>query len=178
MTIGDVTAAALGILLLFSSWIALITGISLIAPNIVARVRVALETGPARCFGVGFVVVGLVAFPTAITLHALVGGAKLIPAAALGALILSAAAGSAGVCSIIAGRSSERKPVAAKIASAAIVYCLAGLAPLAGWLIVTPIALFVSVGAVASALIRRPARKSAGVTEVAPSLPVAGGSQA
>jgi hypothetical protein len=152
MTIGDVLAAVSAAVLVIFSWIAMLVMASVVMPARVTAARERIEASPGRCglLGAGVLIAALIL--TAVTMHALVGAARLVPFLLWGLILAAAVVGSAGIVQIVAMRTVDAgAPRVTQLFRAAALYALAGLFPICGWMIVTPIALVVSLGAAISA---------------------------
>jgi len=165
MTIGDVLAAVSAATLVIFSWISMLVMAAVVMPARVESARARIESAPGRCAlrGAGLLVVALIA--TLTTIHALVGPMRLLPFLLWGAILAAAVVGSAGIVQIVAARTADfGSPRINQLFRSATLYALAGLFPICGWMIVTPAALIVSLGA-AIQIPRAQARKSAGASQ-------------
>ncbi len=153
MTIGDVLAAIAAISLIAASWIGMLVFVILLAPDLARRAEKAAVNAPLRCGLIGLVAVMFIVIPCLSGLSALVGIHKLMPAAVLGLLASVAFVGSAGIVQHISSRIDLRHAPSTSLIRAASIYFLASIFPIAGWFVVTPVSVFISVGAGISAVI-------------------------
>ena len=156
MTIGDILAVIAAVLLAGASWGATLIMTALLFPAAVHRAEERITTKPGACIGLGIGTVLAVTI-VAVTFHA-AGPLRLISGALWCTLVLTAALGSAAIVRImsdrIGGIGSEMFAFA-RLTRAAALYVGAGFVPVAGWFLLTPIALFATIGAGLFAL-RRP----------------------
>ena len=163
MTIGDVLAAMGAVFLVGAGWAATLLLVALAFPERVRRAGEATVAAPGVCLARG---AGIAPHGRRVRRHARPsgGGAGAAGRVALWAgLGLAAALGSAGIVSILGERirevGTEMPPFAALTRGTAL-YVLAGLLPVVGWFLITPLALLLSLGGAFAAL--RPARAGSG----------------
>ncbi len=162
MTIGDVLAIIALVMLVTSSWGALIVFWTYIAPAKIAESRQRLNASFGWCATRGALLFFATLIFVAITAGKTVGAFRLIPFAIAGALFLASSIGSAAIVQQLAERMDsvgkpQDCPDIVRTVRATAVYCLAGLFPVGGWFIVAPLALFATVGSMFGSL---PGRKA------------------
>ena len=153
MTIGDILAIVSLVVLIVASWIATIVFATYLAPSVVSRARQRLEASPKRCVSSGAFVAMISAIVGIALASKLSGPWLLLPILIVGSLLIASSIGSAAVVQIITTRfewsgHADSSNGLIRTVRGATVYCLAGLFPVAGWVIITPLALLATIGAV------------------------------
>ncbi len=170
MTIGDVLAVMAAVFVLGATWAATILLTALAFPTRTARAQQKIVAGPgaslARGLGVG-IVLGVLA--AAFWSHP--GPARLIGGLFLAALGALAAIGSAGIARLVGERiqsvGSHMNPFAT-LTRGTILYVAAGFLPVVGWFLVAPVALLLSLGGGAGAILARQEKESSRAKEAPP----------
>lgn len=128
----------------------------LLFPAAVERARVRLERTPWQCFWLGGVAMAVVVIPTTVLIALPFGPAKLVGWVGVAASLSLASLGAAGIVALMAGRlqAQSRLSPAAAYVRAAVALELAAALPFIGWLVVMPLAIVVSLGAIVFALLR------------------------
>lgn len=141
---------------------ALLALMVVLLPNLSNRTARTMETMPGRSFvlgGINFVFFSAVAFVLAQIgegIGGFFGGIFSLTALFISMiLLLLLSVGLAGLVRLISERTNEGKAVSVgQLLKAAVLLVGAMLAPLAGWFVLTPIALFVGLGATIMALVQ------------------------
>lgn len=170
MTIGDVLAVIAAVFVVGATWVATLLLTSLAFPARVARAQQTIVSGPgaslARGLGVAFVL-GILAA----TFWKYPGPARLLGGLLLASLGALAAVGSAGIARLVGERiqavGSHMNPFA-MLTRGTILYVAAGFLPVIGWFLVAPVALLLSLGGGAAAVM---ARRQAGSAPMAAEAP-------
>lgn len=144
--------------------VALLVLLPFLIPRRVERTRQIVQTMPGRSFAIGLV--NTLFFLVVAAIFAQGGdGGGLIALLIILALLAGAAIGLAGLVLLLRERIY---PETAKLAGlnttvkTAVLLTLAGLLPLLGWFVLTPILLLVGLGAAIMALVRRDGRAADG----------------
>jgi hypothetical protein len=158
----------LAILVTGAGLAALPATVELLFPDVVGRCRTALEKSLLRLF-----LLGLVNFVFFVVLAILLGKVSEavphhfkavfgLPAVLiLAALVVLAAPGLTGLVTLLRTRmGSTSSPVIGALRAAVLLF-LAGLTPVVGWWLFTPLVLITSLGAGIAAVVRRPAKRAA-----------------
>lgn len=153
----DVSAIFGLLLLLAIVFPGLLTTVWLLFPATVERARVRLDRTPWQCFWLGGVLTAALAIPIAILIFLPNGAVQFLGFALLTLALAGATVGAAGLAGKMAGhltRSSHGLAPAGAFLRAAVALELAAAFPLVGWFILLPLAVVVSLGATAFALLR------------------------
>lgn len=155
----------LTIIILFSwgTLAALLVLLPALLPGRVARAQQIVQNSPGRAFVIGLV--NFLFFGVLIAIFsqgAELGG--LIAATIFMALLAVTAVGLAGITQIVQGRLYPKREGVKVGLKTAVLLIAGGLVPLLGWFVLTPILLFISLGAGIIAWVRRKSADS-------PSLP-------
>jgi len=144
---------------------ALLAAVALLIPGPVGRSRQALQAAPWRAFWLGLV--NLVFFLALVLALVKVAQAVVPPVAAvlgllalliLGSLLLVTLLGLTGLVALLRERmGAGRSPLAGQV-WAAVLLLLAGLTPVVGWWVFTPVTVIIALGAgvITLVAIRRP----------------------
>ena len=154
-----------GLILLIASGATLAALLALMVvllPSLSNRTARTMETMPGRSFVLGainFIFFSAVAFVLAQLgdgIGGFFGGIFSLTALFIAIiLLLLLSVGLAGLVRLISDRTNDGKPVSVgQLFRAAVLLVGAGLAPLAGWFVLTPIALFIGLGATIIALVQ------------------------
>lgn len=150
MTIGDVFAAVSIIIGLGLSGWALLVGLALIFTQFAAQAQGHLENAPGAAFGTGLALVATIGVGAVALLNAPNGLLKLVGWLLLLVLIVLSALGAGGLALLlnhrIRGMEPELSPFRALCRGAALL-ALAGLMPVLGWFVVTPLVIITALGA-------------------------------
>ena len=169
MTIGDVLAVIALVLTLAAGWTATLLLAALAFPERVRRCGEAITASTGLCLARGAGMLILSAVIAGRLGHHAAGPVRLIAGAFWGGVGLVAALGSAGIARLLGGRirqiGTDMTPFAALTRGTAL-YVLAGLLPVVGWFLITPLTAMISLGAAFAAL--RPVRS---VREAPPAVP-------
>ncbi len=126
-------------------------------PGVVDRAYQRLEATPWKAFWLGLGVAVLVALPILVLAALPFGPAKFMGWSLLAAVLAVAGIGAAGLVAkmamVLAQRSNNLSPVGAFVRGA-VALELAAVFPIIGWFIIMPLALLVSLGATAFALLK------------------------
>jgi hypothetical protein len=145
------------IIIIFFTWgtlAALLVLLPALLPGRVARAQQIAQNSPGRAFVIGLV--NFLFFGVLVLIFsqgAELGG--LIAATILLALLAVTAVGLAGINQIVQGRLYPKGSGVKVGLKTAVLLIAAGLVPLLGWLVLTPILLLISLGAAIIALVRR-----------------------
>lgn len=136
----------------------LLTTLHLLFPATVERARLRLDRTPWLCFFVGGVLTAVFAIPIVILFALGNGVTQFIGWATLFVILTVASIGAAGIAAKMGERLSARSggsvtPIGAFVRGA-IALELAAAFPVIGWVIFVPLAIVVSMGATAFALLR------------------------
>ena len=152
-------SAVFGILLFLGiAFPGLLTTHYLLFPATVERARLRLDRTPWLCFFVGGVITAIFAIPIVVLLAIPNGAVKFIGFAILFVGLAVAALGAAGLAAKMGERLSARSansiaPIGAFVRGA-LALELAAAFPIIGWFIFIPLAIVLSLGATAFALLR------------------------
>jgi hypothetical protein len=167
----DVSAIFGTLLILGIAFPGLLTALWLLFPALVERAAGRLEQTPWSTFWLGLGAVFALAIPIVALIALPFGPAKFLGWTLLAVCLAFSGVGAAGLVSRIgsrlAGCSHGLSPAAAFVRGA-IVLELAAVFPLIGWLIVIPLAVIVSLGAMLFALLRWMPRAQAQAQAPAP----------
>jgi hypothetical protein len=128
----------------------------LLFPSAVGRAKQRFTRTPGRCFALGMAIVGVLVVPLGV-LFTLPGPGQLIGFIVLLTVLGAATIGAAGIAATMGERLLQRTPTLSPFAAfvrGAIALELAAAFPFVGWFIFIPIALIMSLGATAFALLR------------------------
>ncbi|BDI34505.1 hypothetical protein CCAX7_65560 [Capsulimonas corticalis] len=155
MTIGDILAVIAAVLATAGAWGALVLMVGLLCPARTERARAAIVERPGRCFAQGLGVAVVLGVLGIIVGQSAAGPLKIIAGALWGSLALMAALGGAAIAQIAGERignvGSHMAPFAQRTRAVAL-FVGAGLTPIVGWFVVTPVAALIGIGAAVSAL--------------------------
>ncbi|MBK8794074.1 MAG: hypothetical protein IPN59_13335 [Holophaga sp.] len=156
----DITAI-LTILIIFGlAFPGLLTAWWLLFPALVGRSAYRLERSPWKAFWSGAIVLALALIPIVILLALPFGPAKFLGWAGALVLLAFSSLGSAGLAAHLGARLAQRSAAlspAAAFVGGAFILEMAVLFPLIGWLLVFPLTVFTSFGAVLLAFVKRTA---------------------
>lgn len=134
----------------------LLSAVWLLFPATVERARLRLDRTPWQCFWLGGVLTAIIAIPTTILMVLPSGAAKFLGFGLLAIALAIATVGAAGLVSKMAGHlaafNRDLSPAGAFL-RAALALELAAAFPLVGWFILAPLAIVISLGAAAFALL-------------------------
>jgi hypothetical protein len=173
MTIGDILAVIALILLTAGAWVATILLAVLFFPARTAQAKERLIAAPGKCAARGLGIL-LILTILAIAFSGHPGPSRLISLAFWGMLAIAAAAGSGGMVRLLSERIQEDGSVLSPFASltrASLLYVAAGLLPIIGWFVITPLALVLSIGA-AIAPVKKPKEDAVQAIAVSSEKPV------
>ncbi|MAT97080.1 MAG: hypothetical protein CL608_08060 [Anaerolineaceae bacterium] len=152
------------IIILFSggTLAALLVLLPALLPGRVARAQQIVQKSPGRAFVIGlvnflFFGVLIAIFAQGADLGGLIAGTILL------ALMMVTAVGLAGINQIVQGRLYPNDGGVKVGLKTAVLLIAAGLVPLLGWFVLTPVLLLISLGAAIIALVRRKSTASSGI---------------
>ncbi len=139
---------------------ALLLTLAQLAPGAVARAEDRIDGGVWRCFGAGLVAAAPLTLAFLLLLNSPAAPLQLIGWALLLAALTCAALGAAGLARLVGRRLSADSSGGAtrRLLRGAVALELAALVPFVGWLIIAPLLLLLSLGAILPALHARAAR--------------------
>jgi len=162
MTLAQVQFWVAIVVALIASWSALLISVALLLPAAATRAQEELETAARRCGvrGILFWLLQIAAWGVLLNNRIQAPVVKLICLAAALALGAAMTVGAAGLAQLLGARIVERARGATPwgaLVRGSVVYSLACLVPVIGWLLFAPIAGIVSMGAgIAAMRSRRP----------------------
>lgn len=157
---GEIAGLILILLVSAITTVALLVLLPFLIPGRVERTRQIIQTMPGRSFAIGLVNTLFFLVIAAIFTQGGDGG-WLIALLIILALLTGAAIGLAGLVLLLRERIYPETAKAAGLSTmmkTAVLLTLAGLLPLLGWFVLTPILLLVGLGAAIMALVRRDGR--------------------
>jgi hypothetical protein len=161
MTMADVLAVVVALIVIGVGFPALLVLVSLSFPRAVDRAQIHASARPVRAFAQG--TLALVCLVTAASLLAsvLAGLGKLLGALLLLGGLSVATVGAAGLARHLAAaygrQTSSRLPLPDVLVGAALLE-LAAIVPLVGWFVVLPVTFLIVLGSGCAVLLRRPVR--------------------
>jgi hypothetical protein len=159
MTIGDVLAVTMGLMLTGAAWAATILLFALAFPGRAAAAQAKLIQSPKRCLAIGLGTVAGAGLLGAICAGSAAGPVKLMAGVIAAGVCLAAALGSAGLVRLLGERiTALGAPMTpfASLTRASVLYVLAGFLPGVGWFVLVPAALCLAVGSSVLALFPAP----------------------
>lgn len=134
----------------------LLTTVWLLFPATVERARLRLAHTPWQCFWLGGVLTALISLPVAVLLALSIGPAQFLGYSLIGLALAFSALGAAGLAAKmgdhLARQSAGLSPAGAFVRGA-VALELAAFFPVIGWFILVPLAIVLSLGAAAFALL-------------------------
>lgn len=159
MTIGDVLAVIAAVVLVAASWGSTLLVVSLAFRSKAAAAENRIVSAPGSSFATGFAVIVVVGIAAALLNRSHAGPVRIGAGALLTGLAVLAAVGGAGIIRLLSERIQETgspmQPFTTLTRSAAL-YVFAGLVPIFGWFVITPVAACLSVGGGIAAMLGRP----------------------
>lgn len=152
------TLLTLGIV--FPGWL---TAFWLLFPASVERARARLDETPWRCFWLGGAVLAAFIIPVLILLALPFGPAKFLGYLLIASVLGVSSIGAAGLASRMGGTLTKASPglsSAAGFVRGAVALELAAAMPLVGWLVFMPLAIVLSLGASAFAILNWNAKRA------------------
>lgn len=152
----DISAIFFILLIISTAFPAMLTAWWLLFPSVVARAQVRVEKTLSRTFGLGLVIVIVLALPIFILLALPFGPAKFIGWVLLATSLAFSSIGSAGIAAHLGERMKQTgnnySPLNAFLRGSVILE-LAAFFPVLGWLFLWPLALITAFGATGFALL-------------------------
>lgn len=158
VTIGDVFSVVAAILAICASAWAFMLTTTLLFPQRTGNAHSAIEARPWRAFVVGLSLLLTFGFVSLAMIGNPIPGVKLLGTFLMLGLLSVAALGGGGLAQLIGERMRPMDPSLSAygaVGRGAAIIVVAGLLPLIGWWVFTPIVLAISLGAGVSALLTR-----------------------
>jgi hypothetical protein len=156
MTIADVLAVLVGLIVLAVGFPALVTFLNLLFPSATSRIAERLVEHPVRSFAIGLVTTILLIVVASVSGNVLAGPGKLAGVIVLLSGLSMAALGATGLAVCIARRIEDRRSDIGAfrgLIAGAIVLEFSCALPVLGWFVVLPVTLLVALGAAVTGLL-------------------------
>lgn len=157
-TIGDVLAViGIVVTVVVSTW-ALVITVSILFGGRTARAQARVEQAPVKTILLGAVMTAILGFIVAVLLNQPNPLGKLIGWVIYLLMLVVTAIGLSGLVGLLARQLTQMEPSLSPygaLSRAALICVIATLLPIFGWFVVTPMTLFVSLGAGTQAILER-----------------------